>query len=282
MTPPQIGLIVTGPDALKDFRVFVKTLETWHPDATLYVLTDSKTQPETVEHSCKIVTKVCLDAYLGKNRKLMEKSPGKIYDTLFKDFTYEKANVLQWMFDAQPSLKDTGAWFMDADIVHLAPLLDIPETATLALCPHYIKSEDEAMYGHYNAGMFWLKDPSLLTVWCEAGKTSRFFEQASLEVIAEKAKTKLYEFPVQVNFGWWRMFQGVEDKKEIQSKFSLFRADNSIGVRYDGYPLQSIHTHSFDKSPGACGYFNIWFSMWLTKFAGSHPPLANWKRIVYG
>ena len=282
MNSPTIGLIVTGADALKDFNIFVKTLETWHPNAVLYVLTDTKTNLSSIEHKCQLHTKISLDAYAGKTRKIMEKMPGKVYDTLFKDYTYEKANVLQWMFETQPSLKDTGVWFMDADIVHLAPLPEVPATATLALCPHYINTNDESMYGHYNAGMFWIKDPSLLTVWRDAGKTSRFFEQASLEVIAEKAKATLYEFPVQVNFGWWRMFQGVEDKKTVQDKFTLFRADNSIGVRYDGVPLQSIHTHSFDKSPGACGYFNIWFALWLSKFASSHPPLGNWKRIVYG
>ena len=282
MNSPTIGLIVTGADALKDFSVFIKTLETWHPNAVLYVLTDSKTNLSSVQRKCKINTKITLDAYAGKTRKVMEKMPGKVYDTLFKDFTYEKANVLRWMFEAQPSLKDTGVWLMDADIVHLAPLPDIPKTATLALCPHYINSQDEALYGHYNAGMLWLKDSSLINVWCEAGKTSRFFEQASLEVIAEKAKATLYEFPVQVNFGWWRMFQGKDDKKEVQNKFSLFRADNSVGVRYDGVCLQSIHTHSFDRSPGANGFFNIWLAAWLTKFASAHPPLAEWKRIVFG
>lgn len=282
MSAPVIGLIVTGTDCFRDFKIFVKTLEQWHPDATLYVFTDTKTQPESVEHSCKIITKVCLDAYTGKSRKIMEKTKGKVYDSMWKEFMYEKANILRWIFELKPSLKDTGVWLMDTDIIHLAPLPEIPAGKTLALCPHYINSNDENLYGHYNGGYLWLKDPSLLDVWCEAGKTSRFFEQSALEDIAEKAKDTLYEFPIQVNFGWWRMFQGTEDKKVIQTKFSIFRTDNSVGIRYDGAPLQSIHTHAFDKTPGACAFFNIWFTMWLNKVANAHQPLADWKRIVYG
>jgi hypothetical protein len=282
MTHPTIGLIVTGAEALKDFQVFVRTLEKWHPDTVLYVLTDSKTNVTGIQHTCKLNTKITLDAYSGKNRKVMEKAKGVQYETLFKDFTYEKANVLRWIFETQPVLKETGIWFMDADIVHLAPLPEIPATATLALCPHYINPIDEAMYGHYNAGMFWLKDASLIDIWCEAGKTSRFFEQAALEVIAEKAKATLHEFPVQVNFGWWRVFQGVEDKKVVQSKFSASASEKSVGICYDGVTLQSIHTHSSDRVPGGCGFFNIWLNQWLTKNGSSTPSILEWKTAVYG
>jgi hypothetical protein len=39
----RIGLIVTGAEALVDFRIFCRTLEVWHPTAHLYVFTDSVT-----------------------------------------------------------------------------------------------------------------------------------------------------------------------------------------------------------------------------------------------
>lgn len=281
MTIPSIGLIVTGPDALKDFQVFVKSLELWHPDAILYVLTDSKTSLNTIQHVCKLNIKISLDAYAGKTRKIMEKTKGVKYDTLFKDYTYEKANVLRWMLETQPTLKSTGIWFMDADIIHAGPLPTIPSTATLALCPHYIRPFDESLYGRYNAGMFWLKDTSLIDVWCTAGQTSRFFEQASLEVIADKAKATLYEFPIQVNFGWWRMFQGLDDKKVVQSKFTFSDKAHNLGIYYDGVPIQSFHSHASERLPGDCAFFNIWFNMWLNKYT-SYGPLENWKRIVYG
>ena len=40
---PHIGLIVTGSEALQDFQIFCSSLEAWHPNAILYVLTDSET-----------------------------------------------------------------------------------------------------------------------------------------------------------------------------------------------------------------------------------------------
>jgi hypothetical protein len=207
----------------------------------------------------------------------MEALPGTTYDSLFKDYTYEKAAVLEWMFD---SVKDEGVWFMDADIVHCAPLPVIPTGKTLALSPHYIRPADEARYGHYNAGFLWLKDKELLHIWREAGHTSKFFEQMALEAVASSAKDRLYEFPIQVNFGWWRMFQGVQPPHLIQAKFSLFRNDEGIGIRYDGERLQSIHTHCTDVSTGANGVFNVWIAGFARRFP-QHKPLANWVRTVF-
>lgn len=274
---PHIGLIVTGDEALRDFQVFVTTLETYHPTATLYVATDSTTQIHTIKHKCTIHTKLSLDKYVGKRRPEMEALPGTIYDSLFKDYTYEKAAVLEWIFE---SVKDIGVWFMDADIVHCGPLPAIPTGKTLALSPHYIRPADEARYGHYNAGFLWLNDKELIRVWREAGHTSKFFEQMALETVASTAKEKLYEFPIQVNFGWWRMFQGVEPPHAIQAKFSLFRNDEGIGIRYGGARLQSIHTHSTDVSTGANGLFNAWIVGFARRFP-QHKPLASWVRTVF-
>ena len=48
MPAPHIALIVTGAESLADLIVFVKTIEVWHPDGTLYVLTDSATNIESI------------------------------------------------------------------------------------------------------------------------------------------------------------------------------------------------------------------------------------------
>lgn len=276
MTAPVIALLVTGEKAFEDFKVFVKSLEVWHPDATLYIQTDSPTAPLIAGVKSRIAfrTRVTLDAYKGLSRSDMEALPGRHFDSLFKDYTYEKVNVLEEALRAHPS----GVWFHDADIVHLAPLPVIPEGTTVALSPHGIRLADERLYGRYNAGYLWIKDPLLLIVWRVAGKESRFFEQAALEDVARAAGASLYEFPPQVNFGWWRMYQGAESPSAVQARFGFNRADRSTGLRYNNLPLQSIHTHLYDKSTGANGVFNRWLDAYTAKFA-SHPACRSFRKV---
>ena len=270
--PYHIGLIVTGADALKDFQVFVKTLETWNPDASLYVYTDSKTPVHSIKFKGTMRVLVGLDKYAGKTRQEMEAINGTTYKTMWTDFMYEKVNVLKWMFDTN-DLSSTGAWFMDADITFLAPLPVIPETATVALSPHYIRTMDEAKFGRYNGGFMWFKTNDMLAIWEKAGHTARFYEQSALEEVA-KVATHLYEFPIQVNFGWWRMFQSSMAPPDVQAKFSLFRAEKSVGIRYDGAPIQSIHTHWYQNDRSATSVFNNWIRAFADRYK-IHKPMAT-------
>jgi hypothetical protein len=271
----NIGLIVTGEDCLKELQIFAKTLEQWHPDATLYVATDNETDIKKVKFKGTIRIKQSLNNYVGKRRYAMESLPGKRYDTMFKDFMYEKTEVIEWMLESED-----GAWFMDADINILAPLPQIPESATLALSPHYIKTSETDIHGYYNAGFIWMKNKKYLEAWRIAGHESRFFEQSALEDIAILAKqvNELYEFPVQVNFGWWRMFQSSFPSSTIQSKFTIFRNEKSVGLRYDGKALQSIHTH-WKTEEKQTQNFNEWFKNLLTKFK-NHPPIKLFQATI--
>jgi len=271
MSTPLIGLIVTGSEALDDFRIFVKSLEQWHPKAKLYVYTDSITPINLIKTKCTITSKIALDAYKGKRRQEMENTKGKIYDSMFKDYTYEKANVLEWIFNTDPLAKSQGVWFMDADITHLAPLPAIPEGITLALSPHYIQPNDEMRFGKYNAGFMWFGNSTILEAWKIAGFTSHFFEQAALEQLVPL--NTVYEFPIQVNYGWWRMFQSTTPPHINVTKFTLFRPDTSIGVRYDNAPLQSVHTHWYQMDKSATGMFNNWFISYLSRYR-LHKPIT--------
>lgn len=281
VTAPHIALIVTGAESLADLVVFAKTIEVWHPDATLYVLTDTATNIGSISFKGTIHARTTLDAYTGLNRKAMESMPGRIYNTLWLDFMYEKASVIEWAFQMSPGLVSSGKglWFMDSDITHLAPLPEVPASAVVALSPHFIRESDCRLYGKYNGGYFWLRDTSLIGMWRSAGFTSRFYEQAALEDMAVGAGSGLYEFPIQVNFGWWRMFQGLIPPAEVQGKFSFNRADVSVGLRYNGAVVQSIHTHWFDMSGSATGVFNGWINEYTRKFA-SHKPMAGFRRSL--
>ena len=280
MSGPVIGLIVTGQEALADFSIFCGSLEMWHPDATLYIFTDFDTRAALTEIKFKgtIHLMTAMDSYRGLTRKEMEKMPGHLYDTLFKDYTYEKANVLDWIFESEPQLADSqdGVWFLDADICHLAPLPKVPASSTLALSPHYIQLTDEALYGKYNAGFLWLNDPLLVQAWRTLGVKSRFFEQAALEDLASKAGTGLYEFPIQVNFGWWRMFQGRVSYQDVQRQFSVSKS----GIHLMGLPIQSFHTH-FHQTDSVTGAFNTWLRDILKPFSQEERIKAFLRLISY-
>lgn len=277
MEPPHIALIVTGEKTFGEFQVFAKTLEVWHPDAVLFVLTDVPTAPlfAALKLKMKLHVKATLHRYTGLSRADMEARPSPKYDSLWTEFMYEKAEAMRNAFHESSA----GVWFMDADIVHLAPLPAIPDGKTVALSPHSIRASDERLYGRYNGGYLWFATPHLLDVWIAGAAKSRFFEQAALETVAESAGSGLYEFPPSVNFGWWRMYQGSEVPAAIQARFGFNRADRGVGIRYDGAPLQSIHTHLYDKSMSANGVFNRWFAAYGGKFS-AHPPLRAFLKIT--
>ena len=277
MASPHIGLIVMGAETLADYKVFAKTLEAWHPDATLYVYTDSKTPIASVPFKGTVLCRVALDAYTGLTRPLMEARKGSVYKTLWTDFMYEKANVIEWMLETQKS--EQGVWFLDADITFLAPLPAIPADKTVALSPHFIRPGDEAKFGKYNGGFLWMNDPVHLAVWRAAGKGARFYEQSALEEVSAAAGSALYEFPIQVNFGWWRMFQSTGPVAAIAAKFSLFRADRSVGIRYDGKALQSVHTHWYQKDGSATDAFNRFLKDIVARFP-MHRPLAQFGKAL--
>jgi hypothetical protein len=276
-----IGLIVTGEPTFRELVVFIKCLEAWHSDLTLYVLTDSDTLPKFASIKTKFTLNVraTLDRFTGFNRSDMEARNSTKYRSLWEEFMYEKAEVLRWIFSEVPTAKETGVWYSDADIVHTAPLPPVPAGKKVALCPHMIRAGDAARFGYYNAGYLWISDPDLLDVWIAASPKSRFDEQAALEDVAKAAGSDLYEFPAQVNFGWWRMYQGAESPPTIQARFGINRGDRGIGIRYDGAPLQSIHTHFEDRSTGLNGIFNRWFSAYAAKLA-SHAPMRTFLRTV--
>jgi hypothetical protein len=281
ITTPHIGLLVSGSDALADYNLFVATLEVWHPDAVLYVLADSETSVTRMPKSGALhIKQSALDKYKGKRRAEMEATSGTAYDSLFKEYTYEKANVIEWMFEIQPDLlTNSGSWFMDADIIHCAPLPAISESATIALSPHYIRVADETKFGHFNAGYMWIKDKALLEIWRAAGHSSRFFEQAALEDVARAAGSSVYSFPPSVNFGWWRMYQSPHSPPDQQKKFSVYRPNPGIGLQFDGQTLQSIHTHWFQRDRSITHQFNDWF-LRMCAILNTYEPMQQFLRTL--
>ncbi len=255
-----VATLVTEP-ALEDFEILLFTLALWNSPKPprIYVLTDSASKVRVEAAIAKhysgtdATIKVGLDNYTGLKRAEMERRPGETYATLFGDFTAEKTVLMDWALSAEPH----GVLFCDADICHLAPLPPLPDSAVLALSPHLIRPGDEAKYGTYNAGYLWVQDTALIARWRTLCATSRFFEQACLEDLATSVPADcLYEFPIHVNYGWWRMWQGRLPATEQQKAWGFHRGTDSAGITINGVPLQSIHTHWREKKDPPTRAFN--------------------------
>jgi hypothetical protein len=262
-TIATIATIATGPQAVEDLRILLGSLQLFvDPLPSLYIATDEETVSKLIELPYKGTRQfyTLMNKYQGMRRKEMEAKG------LFHAFTAEKLRIIELAF----ADSNSGVWFFDADICFLGPLPTVPETATVALSPHYIRKSDTDLYGVYNAGFLWLKDLSWLPVWRAALPTSRFFEQAALEEVAKAAKEGLYEFPMQDNFGWWRLFQSATPPLKQMELFGINRLIGS-GITFEALPLGSIHTH-FTERVGATEQFNLFIGKQLGKLEKHHPP----------
>jgi hypothetical protein len=139
--------------------------------------------------------------------------------------------------------------FCDADICFMGPLPEIPNNFELGLSRHEIRTNDEKRFGVFNAGFVFSGNKTIPSFWRNATNSSRFFEQAALEDLEKHFKT--YYFPIQNNYGWWRLLQGKESIENLKNRWSL--KDNIIYV--DNKPLLSIHTH-FNTTDSSTNYFN--------------------------
>ena len=238
--------------AMVDLQVLFFTLELWNsPPPTLYVYTDTITDTlvKKLPYSGKVYTRIALDAYTGLNRREMEQRPGKTFKSLFADFCAEKPLLIQWALESSPE----GVLFNDADICHLGPLPTVPDDTQIGLSRHMIRTRDEAKYGQFNAGFLFFKRSDLAAQWLRACHTSRFFEQACLEDLADGSH---YEFPIQNNYGWWRMFQSDQTPESLKAAWSFFRNETSSGLSVQKSPVLSIHTHWKEKSDPVTITFN--------------------------
>lgn len=263
-----IATLVTGGQALKEFQLFLHTLEQWDASAEVFVLTDTPTRDliAAIKTRIRLETRVGLDDYTGLTRKDMEAMDGRKYATLWHDFMMEKAAAMEWVFEVRSSAAKEGVWFLDADICVLAPL---PRpTGRIGLSPHYIREADEAQYGRYNAGMIWLRDPKLLQVWRRAIYGSRFYEQAALEAVATTVPIEeRTEFPIQDNFGEWRYLQSADAPPVIASRLGYNRTLVGCGLTYEGRVLRSLHVH-WDTETA----FTEWIRGRLEFVGKAHPP----------
>jgi hypothetical protein len=101
----------------------------------------------------------------------------------FLDFLNAKSRIMDYAL-----LPHSDTLFLDSDIVVLDTIY-VDASKELGVSPGFIDKETVEKVGYYNAGMIWTNQTTMPDRWRHYNKTSRYFEQASIEEL-----TKEYEF----------------------------------------------------------------------------------------
>lgn len=244
-----IAVFSVGQIATCDLNMLLSSIGEWEPFSVVYVLTDMDTALPTSKN-VKVVRRPQLNKYSDLTKQeLYSKYPdGGEYPDLFTEVMFVKADIIDHVFQSEPDSRSSGVWFLDTDIILLAPLPIPPKDAALLACPHYRDPLGDGRDGFYNAGMFWTNLEGFTTTWRSGAKSSTFCDQIPFNLaVRQVASTKrVVDLEPQHNFGCWRMFFGnlkKETATNIQMQFSCKDVPGCVGILYKGLPLCSIHVH---------------------------------------
>lgn len=274
--PRLIATLATN-QSLQDLLIFLKSLSIWYTPENLphvYIFCDSFVMSKIVEQKVypNFTINNCLDRYSFLTRASMEGIRVNSGKTLWYEFQVEKMNLLNWVFLKNPEASVEGVFYLDSDICFFGQLPSIPETALVAVSPHCITERDEARFGKYNGGFLWVRTISAVNAWAAACPFSRFHEQAALECFdGPQWENVVYKFPVQNNYGWWRLWQGRKDPITLKKAWTFFRNAEHSGILVEGLPLRSVHTHFVEPADAFVSSFNEFVVHFLKILSKSHP-----------
>jgi hypothetical protein len=211
------------------------SLSLFHPNAKVYILTDTKTKQiiSEITPPPKLIINffIELDNYDGMNRQIMENKG------VWSDFQMSKANIIKY---ALANSSDT--LLLDSDIIITDVIDDIDNSKDIGVSPHYMRKDITDKYGYFNGGMLWTKNLNVPDKWIEYTKTSRYFDQASIENLSNDFS--YFEFGENYNVQGWRMQLSNEGELNFQSNVTHKLNDK---VYYKNKPLKFIHTHFLDR-----------------------------------
>jgi len=128
---------------------------------------------------------------------------------------------------------------LDCDIVLTDVIDDIDGTAMLGVSPAFIQQTHLDLVGHYNAGMLWTNCVEVADDWIELNRTSRYFEQASIDDLVRKYKH--FAFGEHYNVQCWRHVLSYDPPDQILAHFTSVADEHR--VYYKNQPLKCVHTH---------------------------------------
>jgi len=208
------------------------SLSVYHPNEKMFILCDTKTKEiidnMTPQPKLQIKWFVELDKYDGMNRKIMEQKG------IWSQFQMAKANIIEY---ALQNVSDT--LFLDSDIILTDCIDDIDMTKEIGVSPQFITQEHIDKTGYYNGGMLWTKHVNVANDWIRFTKSSRYFDQASIEDLAKKYS--YFEFDDNYNLQCWRLLLSQESPQQIANHIT-----STDKLYYKNKPLKFVHTHFLD------------------------------------
>jgi hypothetical protein len=211
------------------------SLSLYHTNEKIYIISDNKTknliENITPKPRLNIVWLIKLDKYDGLNRFSMDKIG------IWTEFQMSKPEIMSYALQFE---NDT--LFLDSDIIITDIIEDIDNNQDLGVSRQYITQEHIDNTGLYNGGMIWTKNKNVPNDWIEFTKTSRYYDQASIEDLVKKYT--FFEFPENYNLQCWRMIIADESKETIASYVTSEPNDT---IYFKKKPIKFIHTHFYDK-----------------------------------
>ena len=230
MVKPSSFCTVCTKNCVDELIGFLLSLSVHHKNEKVYVMCDSITK-KTIKNitpypKLDIVWLTTLNKYSDYDRNEMVKMG------IWGEFQMAKADVIE------EALKiETDTLFLDSDTIILDEINDILPNRELGVSPQFIQQKNVDETGYYNGGMLWTNQKSLPYKWREFTKTSRYFDQASIEDLVKIYDT--YEFDDNYNIQTWRFILGLEPGHIIASYFSV----KNRKLLYKNKPVKFIHTH---------------------------------------
>jgi hypothetical protein len=230
-TPSSFCTVATKPCAHELF-LFLNTLAIYHPNAPVHVLCDTTTRTrvaELVPKNLAVKWHCELDMYSNITRQEMEALK------VWADFQMAKARAIDLALQ-----ECTDTMFMDCDIIITSPICDIDTAKQLGISPQFIQEDFRRVFGLYNGGTLWTSAKSLPDAWRKYTKTSRYYDQASIEDLA--TEYPYFIFGENYNFQTYRFVHPAEPIEDIQRAFGCAPGF----IIYKDKPLKYLHTHITD------------------------------------
>ena len=165
------------------------------------------------------------------NRSIMEQKG------IWSEFQMAKAKIISYALK-----EDHDTLLLDSDIILTGVIDDIDMTKELGVSPQFITQEHIDKTGFYNGGVLWTKNNNVPNDWIEFTKTSRYFDQASIEDLVKKYS--FFEFGENYNLQCWRLFLSPEGGQQVANNITSRPNDT---LYYKNKPLKFVHTHFLDK-----------------------------------
>ena len=266
MKPSSFCTMCTKPCSNELFG-FLISLSIHHPGEIIIVLTDTKTKEEydllSYKPNLSIEWAIELDQYSELNRNQMTQMG------IWSEFQMKKAHVIDIALK-----KYVDTLFLDSDIIICDIIDSIDNTKDIGVSPGFINKETSDKVGYYNGGMLWTKNKNVPDMWRNFTKTSRYFDQASIEDLVKSFS--FFEFGENYNVQSWRFLVGHESANDYKKRFYADIKQNK--VMFDKRPLKFIHTHFNDKR-----FYNINnFFIELLNKSKSFKELMCIFRIIHG